>query len=132
MKDKILKLREQGKTYTEIQNELGCSRSLISYHLNPSVKENSKNRFRKNRFSIREKLKMEFGGKCAICGYSKCIAALQFHHRDPKNKSFGISDFLWGKSKGFTQQDLEKEILKCDLVCSNCHAEIHYPDHIED
>ena len=43
-----------------------------------------------------------------------------------------MNDILWGKSKGFTQQDLEKEILKCDLVCSNCHAEIHYPDHIED
>jgi hypothetical protein len=132
MKDKILKLREQGKTYTEIQNELGCSRSLIAYHVNPLVKKKSKNRLKKNRFLIREQLKIANGGECMICGYSKCIAALQFHHREPKDKKFSITDFLWGKTSGFNKEDFENEVLKCDLVCSNCHAEIHYPDYIED
>ena len=31
-KNKILDLRKAGKTYKEIENELGCKKSLISYH----------------------------------------------------------------------------------------------------
>ena len=30
------------------------------------------------------------GGSCVICGYKRCIEALQFHHVDPKEKDFGI------------------------------------------
>lgn len=32
LKEKILKLREEGKSYREIENELDCSRATISYH----------------------------------------------------------------------------------------------------
>jgi Zn finger protein HypA/HybF involved in hydrogenase expression len=32
MKEKILKLRRDGKTYNEIKKELGCSKGTISYH----------------------------------------------------------------------------------------------------
>ena len=73
----------------------------------------------------RDKLKLlavEYkGGKCCICGYSKYIGALEFHHLNPNNKDFGIS------SKGYTRSfDLvKKELDKCILVCSNCHKEIH-------
>lgn len=28
-----------------------------------------------------------FGGKCCICGYDKCINALEFHHTDKKKES---------------------------------------------
>lgn len=34
MKDKILKLRREGKTYKEITNLLKCSKSTVSYHCN--------------------------------------------------------------------------------------------------
>ena len=33
MRDQILKLKEQGLSYNEIQRELGCSKSTINYHL---------------------------------------------------------------------------------------------------
>lgn len=36
MKDEILKLRDEGKTYDEITKILGCSKSTISYHCNNS------------------------------------------------------------------------------------------------
>ena len=61
------------------------------------------------------------GGKCEICGYNRCISALEFHHLDPNEKDFGIA------SKGYTR-DIEtnkKEVDKCILVCANCHREIH-------
>jgi hypothetical protein len=131
MKEKILKLREEGKTYSEIQKELGCSKSLIAYHVNDTTKVKSFNRFRKNRFKIREDLKLNAGGKCILCGYNKCLAALHFHHRDPSKKLFEITNFLWGKVKGYTKDDLDNEVKKCDLLCANCHAETHCPDYVK-
>ena len=68
----------------------------------------------------KRKLVEEFGGKCQICGYNKCDAALQFHHRDPNQKSFGIS--AGGVTR--TWEVLLEEAKKCDLLCSNCHAEV--------
>ena len=59
------------------------------------------------------------GGKCVRCGYSKCIDALEFHHRDPSKKDFSVSGKTWSLER------LKKEVDKCDLVCSNCHREIH-------
>lgn len=62
------------------------------------------------------------GGKCMKCGYSGCTASLEFHHRDRKDKSFGIGE------KGLTGslEKLINEVKKCDLLCSNCHGEYHY------
>jgi hypothetical protein len=60
------------------------------------------------------------GNKCSICGYNKCIQALQFHHVDPDQKEFTISN------SGTIKLDaLKIEADKCILVCSNCHVEIH-------
>ena len=61
------------------------------------------------------------GGKCAICNYDKCPWALDFHHVDPKSKSFGLS------VEGLTQsvEALKKEADKCIVICANCHREVH-------
>lgn len=63
------------------------------------------------------------GGKCKICGYNKNHAALGFHHRDSSTK-----DFEWTKLRLRSWKRIIEELDKCDLVCSNCHAEIHNPD----
>jgi DNA-binding CsgD family transcriptional regulator len=39
----------------------------------------------------KRKLVASAGGRCVLCGYDECPAALQFHHLDPANKSFNIS-----------------------------------------
>ena len=59
------------------------------------------------------------GGKCCRCGYSRCLRALHFHHTDPDNKSFGLSE------KGATRAWVlvVEELKKCILLCANCHAE---------
>lgn len=59
------------------------------------------------------------GGKCEICGYNKCIAALEFHHKNPSEKDFTISH----RSRSFAS--MKKELDKCMLVCCRCHREIH-------
>ncbi len=49
MKEKILQLRSEGKTYNEIVDIVGCSKSTISYHCGDGQKEKSINRKKQNR-----------------------------------------------------------------------------------
>jgi 5-methylcytosine-specific restriction endonuclease McrA len=49
LKEKILKLREEGKSYKEIEKELGCSRSTISYYCSKGQKEKAYQRVKKQR-----------------------------------------------------------------------------------
>lgn len=75
------------------------------------------------RRAIKKMLVDRKGGKCEICGYDKCISALQFHHKNPKEKDFNISKFCCSN-----RLDLDKaieEVDKCTLLCANCHAEEH-------
>jgi len=60
------------------------------------------------------------GDRCARCGYDRCVAALEFHHLDPRRKSFDIS--RGSGRKGSAR--LADEAAKCVLLCSNCHAEV--------
>lgn len=60
------------------------------------------------------------GGCCNRCGYDKCLAAMDFHHVVPSDKSFAIGETVRKWS------DIEAELKKCDLLCSNCHREHHY------
>lgn len=60
------------------------------------------------------------GGACNKCGYRKSIRSLVFHHINPEEKDFSISNpniRNWEKIK--------LELDKCELLCSNCHGEIH-------
>jgi len=76
----------------------------------------------KNRRNRKLKLVKIHGSKCKICGYKKCIRALQFHHLNPNKKSFGIAE----KGMCLSFLKMKKEISKCILVCANCHAEIEH------
>ena len=58
------------------------------------------------------------GGKCEICGNNN-IFVMSFHHNE-KNKEFNITSL---RPKRWSI--IEKEIKKCQLLCMNCHAELH-------
>ena len=75
----------------------------------------------RRRKRLREQAVKYKGGKCIFCGYSRCQAALDFHHLDAKKKDFGIS--MDGITRSWAKT--VKELDKCVLVCSNCHREIH-------
>ena len=62
----------------------------------------------------------EAGGRCRLCGYDRCVSALEFHHLDPATKRLGIA--AGGLSRSLAV--LRAEIAKCVLLCSNCHAEV--------
>lgn len=62
------------------------------------------------------------GGSCEICGYNKCLEALDFHHIDPCTKDGNIANLL---TKCLSIDRLKNELDKCQLLCRNCHAEAH-------
>ena len=85
----------------------------------------SDNKTRKHQKTIlRRSMKVQaiklLGGKCSICGYNKCLDALEFHHEDPSVKEFKL-----GSGNTMSWKIYKSEALKCILVCSNCHKEIH-------
>jgi 5-methylcytosine-specific restriction endonuclease McrA len=49
--------------------------------------------------------------ECMMCGYSRYIGALHFHHIDPHQK-VGVVKTV-------------EEARKCRLLCANCHHEAH-------
>jgi|SRR6516164_3517982 hypothetical protein len=55
------------------------------------------------------------GGKCQVCGTTE---DLQFDHVDPELKSFTITG-RWNRS----QEELQAELDKCQLLCGPHHRE---------
>jgi transposase len=73
----------------------------------------------RRRRKIKQILVAETGGACTLCGYDRCIAALEFHHVVPAEKRFSLSH------RGVTRSiaRARQEASKCVLLCANCHAE---------
>ena len=107
-----------------ISDRTYCSKLCLPNRPKMSLEDKRKSQYQ-NLKSWRQRAKMKAvevkGGCCERCGYDKSLRALHFHHRDPSQKDFSISNngnaIAWSK--------IEKEIKKCILVCSNCHCEIH-------
>lgn len=87
-----------------------------SYCKSCLIKSNSQRQRNTKRLSIEYK-----GGKCSICGYDKCVAALDFHHINPEEKD---KDYF--NMRGGLTDDLKTELDKCVLLCANCHREVHH------
>jgi len=68
---------------------------------------------------VKRLLVEEAGGRCAVCGYDRCVVNLHFHHVHPDEKSFALS-----VASGKSLADYRRELRKCVLVCANCHGEI--------
>lgn len=71
------------------------------------------------RIRVKEKAIAVLGGRCWECGYSRCRAAMEFHHINPDTKKFGLNDSTNRKWLIF-----EAEIRKCALLCCLCHREV--------
>ena len=100
-----------------------CSRTCKNRHTNYHHQSNAK-QIQRGR-SNKSKLVRLMGGKCLQCGYARNLSALEFHHRDPSSKAFQLD----ARSLANRQWSaIENEAAKCDLPCSNCHAETHHPE----
>lgn len=75
-----------------------------------------RNQYRNDYISYKKTL------KCNRCGNSD-HRVLQFHHKDD-DKEFNVSSKV-GQRK---LESLMKEIMKCEVLCANCHMIEHYQD----
>jgi len=74
----------------------------------------------RRRQKVKRILVEEAGGRCEICGYDRCNAALEFHHLNRLEKAFIISR----EGSAIALDRLRQEARKCALLCANCHAEV--------
>lgn len=91
----------------------------------PRRKYNPAHYTRKRRIALKKKMVDLLGGKCSSCGYSRCVSALTFHHRDPEQKKFNLGDGYY-----HSWDETQQELLKCDLLCHNCHSELHFEEDV--
>lgn len=61
------------------------------------------------------------GSWCLKCGERESCC-LDFHHRDPQHKEFLVSTMA---RRGFSIRNVLIEIIKCDILCANCHRKLH-------
>ena len=97
----------------------------ISFSLKKSQKKYCSNRCRERAGERNKRLRKKifvdgFKDSCELCGYGTYKGALDFHHRDPGDKSFNIADY-----ENYSYDKLENEIKKCIVLCRNCHSEVH-------
>jgi predicted Zn-ribbon and HTH transcriptional regulator len=90
-----------------------------------NVRYYQRNRQREiDRVMTRQRARLEFLRElrkvpCKDCGCTYLPHQMDFDHRDPATKSFGLTG---SRAMLAPQQRLLEEIAKCDIVCANCHA----------
>lgn len=131
-----IKLNRSGNPTTEMKNDITyrictlCKKSLEENEINFYKRKrggfNSRCKSCSIKYHVKKvknlKLKsIEYkGGKCIVCGYNKCARSLDFHHLDPSEKAFAMSD---RHTHNFNKMKIELD--KCILICKNCHGELH-------
>ena len=59
---------------------------------------------------------------CIRCGESE-TCCLDFHHIDPAKKFRVLGGMA---DRGFSLERIKIEILKCEILCANCHRKFHH------
>ena len=98
MKEKILKLREEGKTYKQIQLILNCSKSTISYYCGDGQNEKTKKRAKQRRENILLK-KVE-----------------RFKYRKFRNNKEKVRRFNKRDENGFINKEFEQTFIWTDVL----------------
>jgi len=99
------------KAYLKNYNQNPINRNRINQQTRNNKKEKKKRL---------DELKAERG--CYMCD-EKDHRCLDFHHRDPEQKTAHISDLI---NRTISWEAIMAEVLKCDVMCSNCHRKLHY------
>jgi hypothetical protein len=116
------KIQEYAKRYYD-KKKNSLPKSVRIKKTKEEIKETDtvarKRRIQRNREYINS---IKQGNKCLKCGESH-ISCLVFHHRDRREKEYTISDM-----DNMSLETIKKEIEKCDMLCHNCHAKLHYEE----
>lgn len=68
---------------------------------------------------FRDEMIAAAGGKCVACD---ATTGLQFHHRDPSQKAFKVSQAI---ASNWSRERILTEAAKCELRCHRHHIEVH-------
>ena len=129
-RDRILELREQGLTYSEIVKEVGCSKSTVNYHCSNGKDTLQKRKSRKKYLDYKYRKRKEqqafvreFTNRHkGLCGCSSCgikdHRVLDYDHINPADKKYLVSQLV---NLAYSLKTIKDEIRKCQVLCSNCH-----------
>jgi hypothetical protein len=90
------------------------------------AKCHSKSTLEKGRAN-RQYMLSKLGNACINCGFDKWKASLDIHHLDPSKK-----DVAFSVARYWTRTRINKELMKCVLLCRNCHAAHHSGELLSD
>lgn len=70
--------------------ETNSSSRIYCYNCSGESTRSSNTTRKHQKTVLRRSMKLQaiklLGGKCSLCGYDKCVDALEFHHKDPNEK----------------------------------------------
>lgn len=118
MENKICSKCKQEKSITEFYTQPGHKHGVMS------LCKECFNRFCAARWRKRKiQYIKSLGGKCEKCGLQLTdtnYSVFDFHHIDPKQK-----EFTWTKMRLLSDKKIKEELIKCQLLCANCHRLTH-------
>lgn len=107
-KEDILRLRNQGKSFRQISKELGCSKSVISYHCGNGSEKVRVARNNKSANPICKKVN-SFKSRCSKASYETFKRKLKGFKRKSSNQSHSIVNNI---SKNYSCKDVVEKIGK--------------------
>jgi transposase len=107
-RENILKLRNEGKSYRQIQEILACSKGTIAYHLGSGQKEKTHKRTRDLRSANTKRLRE----------LKENIGCVDCKEMYPHYEKLGIVTNI---ARRYSWEKALEEVKKCDIVCANCH-----------
>ena len=117
LKESILQLRSEGKSYNEIVAILGCSKGTVAYWLGENQKNKYKESSKKSRAEKQKKMFLLKSNPCTDCKKEYHPVVMHWDHLDSATKIDNISRLIMNSSWA----KVLEEVKKCELVCANCH-----------
>lgn len=96
----------------------GGKNRIYCYTCLPSGLSKQERKLLNQKLLSKEQEQYKINRGCDICGYNRCVKALEWHHNDPKTKLGEPSEMRYSRKKYMI------EIAKCSLLCANCHREV--------
>jgi len=108
-KEDIIKLRKEGKSYTEIQSILGCSKSTIAYHCDGGKEKERVLKQLKLRSPLCRKVS-SFKTRCSKANYLTLRAKVKTFKRKNARHGNRTNTYVNSISKNYNCEDVVKKI----------------------
>lgn len=101
--------------------------NLVKEEFLERKRKNTKDHYKRNKINIENKSKnrrlslVRLIGGCQICGHDKPYN-IAFHHIGFYKKEFDIDR----RKCQYSWKIIKPELLKCVMICHNCHGDIHH------